>query len=253
MISKFIAISNYEIHTCIFEYEKAGENREKFILVHGLGVSSRYLMPLAKELAKVYSVYVLDFPGFGKSTKPDKILNIPELSSCMDQWMKALLIEHACFVGNSLGCQIIIEFASRHPERIKACFLIGPTMDKYARNIGILFYRWLRVFFVEPIAQLSIAFIDLIHCGPKRYYKTFLFGIRDKPEEKLKNVKIKGIIIRGEKDFIAPIKWSNELALLLEGGRVISIIGKGHVINYTAAPEVARVINTFLLENRKCH
>jgi 2-hydroxy-6-oxonona-2,4-dienedioate hydrolase len=40
------------------------------ILVHGLVVSSRYMVPIAELLSAHYRVYVPDLPGFGKSGKP---------------------------------------------------------------------------------------------------------------------------------------------------------------------------------------
>ena len=48
------------------------------ILVHGLGVSSRYMRPLAELLAAERSVYMIDLPGFGRSEKPRRALNIAE-------------------------------------------------------------------------------------------------------------------------------------------------------------------------------
>ena len=40
------------------------------VLVHGLVVSSRYMLPVAEQLAPYYRVYAPDLPGFGKSAKP---------------------------------------------------------------------------------------------------------------------------------------------------------------------------------------
>src|ERR1051326_6911199 len=49
------------------------------ILVHGLAVSSGYMVPTALCLAPYYHVCAPDLPGFGKSAKPSYILNVPEL------------------------------------------------------------------------------------------------------------------------------------------------------------------------------
>jgi pimeloyl-ACP methyl ester carboxylesterase len=45
------------------------------VLVHGLAVSHRYLMPLAAELAHRYPVRVVDLPGFG-------LMSLGEFWSC---------------------------------------------------------------------------------------------------------------------------------------------------------------------------
>ena len=57
------------------------------VLVHGLVVSSRYMMPLAELLSLHYRVYVPDLPGFGKSDKPPRALNVAELSDALNAWM----------------------------------------------------------------------------------------------------------------------------------------------------------------------
>ena len=41
------------------------------VLVHGYGVSSAYLLPLARALAGRCAVYVPDLPGHGRSEDPE--------------------------------------------------------------------------------------------------------------------------------------------------------------------------------------
>ena len=52
-----------------------------FVLVHGLGMSCRYMLPMAELLAASGTVHVPDLPGFGRSGKPahpltQRIVNI---------------------------------------------------------------------------------------------------------------------------------------------------------------------------------
>src|SRR5215217_647908 len=48
-----------------------GEQRAPVVLVHGLGLSSRYLAPLGRRLAALgHRVLAPDLPGFGRSPKP---------------------------------------------------------------------------------------------------------------------------------------------------------------------------------------
>jgi pimeloyl-ACP methyl ester carboxylesterase len=37
-------------------------------------------------------------------------------------------------LGNSFGCQIAVELAVRHPDRVAGLVLVGPTMDSSART-----------------------------------------------------------------------------------------------------------------------
>ncbi len=52
--------------------DRSPEGRPAVILVHGLVVSSRYMVPTLRQLAPHYRVYAPDLPGFGKSTNPSR-------------------------------------------------------------------------------------------------------------------------------------------------------------------------------------
>src|SRR3712207_6887962 len=51
-------------------------------------------------------VHIPDLPGFGRSTKPPKVLTIPDLADALAAWMAEAGLGRAALVGNSLGCQI---------------------------------------------------------------------------------------------------------------------------------------------------
>jgi 2-hydroxy-6-oxonona-2,4-dienedioate hydrolase len=50
------------------------------VLVHGLGLSGRYMLPLAAHLAADYPVFLPDLRGFGDSSHPAEVLDVPGLA-----------------------------------------------------------------------------------------------------------------------------------------------------------------------------
>jgi 2-hydroxy-6-oxonona-2,4-dienedioate hydrolase len=58
---------HYRISTCPVPAE-----RPPVVLVHGYGMSSRYMAPLAEALACDFQVYAPDLPGFGRSDGPSE-------------------------------------------------------------------------------------------------------------------------------------------------------------------------------------
>jgi 2-hydroxy-6-oxonona-2,4-dienedioate hydrolase len=50
--------------------DPAPEENPMVVLVHGLVVSSRYMVPAAELLAADYRVYAPDLPGFGSGCGP---------------------------------------------------------------------------------------------------------------------------------------------------------------------------------------
>ncbi len=105
------------------------------VLVHGLSVSSRYMVPTAKRLAPFRQVFAPDLPGFGRSDKPQHILSVPELADTLIGWMDMYGIAQATLLGNSMGCQIIADIALRYPNRLDRAIFVGPTMDRAARTM----------------------------------------------------------------------------------------------------------------------
>ena len=132
-------------------------SRSTVVLVPGIGLSHRVMLPIAELLAPHFAVRAPDPPGFGRSDKPRRPLEVPELADALAAWIEAAGIGRPALVGNSFGCQIIVELAARHPNRVACAVLQGPTMDAAARSLPRQSWRWLRDTFQErpdPWARL---------------------------------------------------------------------------------------------------
>jgi 2-hydroxy-6-oxonona-2,4-dienedioate hydrolase len=127
------------------------------VLIHGIGVSGRYLLPTAVRLAANVPVYVPDLPGFGLSSKPAHALSVTELADALAAWLAGAAISRATLLGNSFGCQIIAAFASRHPGAVAHVIMQGPTMDPEARTAVRQLARWAMNSFREPKVEAGPA------------------------------------------------------------------------------------------------
>ena len=112
------------------------------VLVHGSGLSGRYMVPTAGELTRDFRVYVPDLPGFGDSGKPAKVLDVSELADWLSDWMLAIRLERASLLGNSFGCQVIADLAARYPARVERAIIQGPTTPPEERSWFWQFVRW---------------------------------------------------------------------------------------------------------------
>src|SRR4051794_15463053 len=73
--------------------------REPIVLVHGLGVSGRYMIPTAERLTRRHPVAVPDLPGWGQSTHPDHTLTLAELADVLANWMTLIEMPRATLLG----------------------------------------------------------------------------------------------------------------------------------------------------------
>ena len=222
------------------------EGAPAVVLVHGLVVSSRYMVPTLLRLAPDHRVYAPDLPGFGRSEKPPRALDVPGLARALDGWMEAMGLESAALVGNSMGCQVIAELAVRNPARVERAVLQGPTMDPEARNLVQQAARLALDCLREPPALILIELLDLLTAGPLRSLRTFRRGADDRIEEKLPMLRAPTLVLQGGRDPIVPERWAREAAGLLPDGRIVVVPRSAHAMNYDAPSELARHVASFV-------
>ena len=235
---------------------KAGPVRQQaqtpvFVLIHGLLISSRYMVPTAERLGRSYPVYALDLPGFGKSADPAAVLTIEQLSDAIIAWLDVMHLSQAIFLGNSLGGQILIDLAARYPERVDRLILVGPTVDPQARTVFQQASRLLVDFVFEKPTLLYHLLIDGWRAGVWRTWQTFQYALADYSEEKLAAITAPTLVVRGEWDRVAPQRWVAEIVQRLPHGRATVIDGGPHCVNYTTPDALVQVVQTFLAETAK--
>jgi 2-hydroxy-6-oxonona-2,4-dienedioate hydrolase len=221
------------------------------VLVHGLVVSSRYMVPIAERLAPYYRVYAPDLPGFGKSAKPPRALDIPELADSLDAWMQAIGLESAVLIGNSIGCQVIAHLAVRHPERVERTVLQGPTMDPRGRTVLRQVGRFLTNSTREPLSLAPVMMLDYLAAGFGRAWRTFQYALWDRIEDNLPHLRVPTLVVRGSRDPIVPKRWAEEASRLLPDGRLVVVPNATHTVNFEAPSEFAHVIRAFLNERQR--
>jgi pimeloyl-ACP methyl ester carboxylesterase len=222
------------------------EDASPMILVHGLGVASRSMVPLARALAPHYRVYVPDLPGFGASEKPPQVPNLSELTDHLVAWTRACGLERAVFLGNSVGSQLVVRLAVRHPDLVERVVLQGPTMDPEARTMRQQTWRWIWNSRGERGSLTPIALREYWRCGLRRLLKTFRYALEDPIEEMLPDVRVPALVVRGSWDPVVTQRWAEEVADLLPMGRLAVIPDGPHTLVHNRPLDLARVVREFL-------
>lgn len=91
------------------------------VLLHGWGLSAAVWKPLLARLQPQRPVHVPDLPGHG---------NAAPAGATLASWADALLPavpDNSVLVGWSLGAQLALELAQRHPQKIARLVLIGAS------------------------------------------------------------------------------------------------------------------------------
>jgi 2-hydroxy-6-oxonona-2,4-dienedioate hydrolase len=242
LTSHRIDVDGLRVHTSV-----AGAG-PPVVLVHGFGVSGRYMLPLARSLADRFSVFVPDLPGYGRSERPRAPLDIGGLAAALAGCLSALGLERPAFVANSMGCQVVTKLAADLPTRVGRMTLIGPTVDPEQRRARHQVLSGLRDAAREPLSLLALAAQDEAALGLRAALVTVRSALADQIEDRLPLIDQPTLVLRGEADRFVSAGWAEQVARLLPRSHLVVIARQPHAAHYTRPQLVARLIAEFLLE-----
>jgi pimeloyl-ACP methyl ester carboxylesterase len=238
--SEYTAAAGTRIHAAVLGRSEA----PVVVCVHGLGCSHAYFLPIASELADEVSVVAPDLPGFGRTFGPPDALDI--LSLALADWLRVTGRGGALLLANSAGCQVVVDLAVHAPELLGPVVLVGPTVDRRARSFRQQCIRLLADQRWESPSLATALLPAWIACGPRRFAQTLRYMISDPVERKLHKVRTHTLVVRGERDPIAPSEWATEVAQALPNASLVEIRGTGHTVNWSAPKELAQVVRPLL-------
>ncbi len=218
------------------------------VCVPGLGVSSRYMVPLMHALAPHARVFCPHPPGHAGSDRLQHV-SVASYARALLDWLDAVGLPRVVLIANSLGCQIALHVAALAPDRVTHCVLIGPTADRRSRTFTA---QASRLLVSVPFDHRSIDLLvlaDYASVGVTLGLKEVAAMLADEPERTARAVHCPVLLMRGEHDWVAPQSWLGELAHALPNARTCSVPRAGHAVHYTRAAQVAMLSRRFVMES----
>lgn len=230
------------IGDCVVTVRSTGRG-EPVVLVHGIGVSSRYFQRLAAELASSNTVYAIELPGFGASPESRRTLSVPELGGLVISVLRRLDLSGVVLVGHSMGCQVATETAAGAPELVHKLVLLGPTVNDQERSIRMQALRLVQDTLRESPAVNWMVFTDYLRAIVP-YIRTLPAMVGHKLEEALPRVSCPVVLIRGARDPIVPADWLLRLAAANPNSVIVEVPGVPHVLMHSKPAETAHGLLT---------
>lgn len=106
-------------------YTKRGDGDNTVLLIHGFGGDLDNWLFNADALAEEATVYALDLPGHGQSTKKVDEPTVTGLAKAVLSFMDTLKIAKAHLVGHSLGGAVAMEVARQAKSKVQSLTLIS--------------------------------------------------------------------------------------------------------------------------------
>jgi pimeloyl-ACP methyl ester carboxylesterase len=218
----------------------APDENGAIVHVHGFGISGTYLEPSAALLAARHPTFVPDLPGMGRSLRPERPLDLPGLARALDAYCDAVGVERATFVGNSLGCPIIVELASTFPERIDRVVLISPAGGPNNLPLRRALGQMARDTYREPPSMVPIAARDYLRFGVLRSWLLFRAMNSYDTLGGLTNLVMPTLVVAGDRDPLVRIDRVGVFAGLPHV-EAVKIAG-AHALNFSRPEVVAALV-----------
>jgi pimeloyl-[acyl-carrier protein] methyl ester esterase len=251
-------------------YESAGRG-SPLLLIHGWGMHGGMWKSVAEKLAQHFRVMAVDLPGHGYSVGRDSSRHSgnvgmnPDLriDTIVDQ-LSGQFDETLTVCGWSLGGQVALRWALRHPQQIERLVMVASTpcfvrLDdwKYALSVEIL--EEFAANLQQNYAQTLIRFLSLQMRGSEQERAVlallreglFSRGIPDLNAlesclDILRDSDLRGalpevrqptLVLAGERDTLIPQQASQYLASEILGARLSMIKGAAHA-PFLSHPEI---------------
>ena len=95
------------------------------ILVHGLGGFAESWRHNIPALARVATVFAVDLPGFGLSSKPPARYRLADSARALHGFVQAMGLGRVALIAHSLGAAVALTYALTHPPRVERLALIA--------------------------------------------------------------------------------------------------------------------------------
>lgn len=128
------------------------------VLVHGLGGFAESWRKTIAALAPRATVYAVDLPGFGQSTKARGPYRLAYFARALHGFIEAVGLGQVSLVGHSLGGAVAVTHALTHPVRVERMALIGSVVPGFPYQ----FSRSVRVAALPVLGELAA----LCGCAP---------------------------------------------------------------------------------------
>jgi len=240
-------------------YTRRGTADNAVLLIHGFGGDLDNWLFNAEALSENATVYALDLPGHGQSTKSVPEPTVEGLAKAVLAFMDTVEIDKAHLVGHSLGGAVAIELARQAKGRVKSLTLInsaglGPdiNMDYIDGFISSTSRRDLKPALENLFADGSLVSRQMVDDLLK--YKR-LDGVGDalnalregiftngkqatNLSDALKSAGVPVLVIAGAEDKIIPLAQAKNVT----GAKVEIIEGAGHMPQMEQAGKVNALI-----------
>lgn len=239
-------------------YEKAGEGKYTFVLLHGTGGSHKQFEPVIHLLAQCNKIIYLDLRGHGSSDERSEEYKIETYAQDVVWLCEQLAVKNPIFVGLSMGGNIAVEIAASFPHLPQGIALLDSallypsemlaTMHNYKKGLESSEYENT----ITEIIHNSCLSTDLFYpmllqsalqTSQKVWYSSFVNMLEwDKTAAaKLQSIKFPVLYVAASRMIVDLVRLKQVCPQLVIG----QTVGSGHINTLGAPVQISDMLKQF--------
>jgi pimeloyl-ACP methyl ester carboxylesterase len=254
--------------------------RPAVVMVHGLGdEASTCWDDIVHQLKKDYFIFTFDLPGFGRSTKANKLYSPANYARLIHQLTEKHVNKPFHLIGHSMGGAISLQFTHSYPAAVKTLTLIDAAgilhrlaYTKYLAPLGVDKvlgqYNVLEARKVTDLAGVLISALERrtpVNMDRLVKYESFRekvlkgnptaiagFTLVQNDFSRIpETIHQPTLIVWGDKDKIAPVRTGYVLESLIPDARLELLPNGGHMAFIEQPKRFHDMLRTHLSQNGK--
>lgn len=230
-----------ELNDITIYYEKYGNKKETILLLPGWGNTRETFHHIINNFKNNYTIYILDYPGLGKSPIPKQTLTIYNYSDLIVNFMEKLNIKNPIIIAHSFGGRIVSLLIGHNNIKLDKLVLIDiagikpkKTLKKYLKEKIYKLKR--KLIYFLPKRKQNIYYQKLLKkyasadylALPPTMHQTFKNIINTDLTNYFKKINNETLILWGEEDQSTPIKDAYKLRKLISNSALIVLKNAEH-------------------------
>lgn len=239
-------------------YRKSGEGKD-VILLHGWGQNMQMMEQIEHHLCTLFSVWNLDFPGFGESDLPPEPWGVSDYEDFLADFIVQNHIENPILIAHSFGCRVAIRYAADHPSEVRKMCLTGaagikpkPTEKQKMKTSLYKAGKW----FLKITGQTKKLEELQNRSGSEDYRNakgvmrpTFVKVVNDDVSPILNKVVCPVLLVWGEYDTAVPLEMGRQMEREMPEAGLAIFEGDDHFAYWHQPERFNRVLDIFLKED----
>lgn len=228
-------------------FEKIGNSNKTILILPGWGNTRETFKYITSYFSKDYTIYIIDYPGFGNSKTINKELTIYDYAQIINKFIKKEKIVNPIIIAHSFGGRLSAILLGKYNLEVKKLILIDVA--------GIKRKKTLKQFLKEKTYKLINKLTKNKYREKLNKYfastdynnlqvsmrKTFINIVNEDLRDYYKKINAETLIIWGEKDNDTPLKDAKYLNKIIKNSALIIYKNRTH-FSYLEEPYLTNKI-----------